>query len=141
MLREIDSRVWIEGAHIVADAAGVETQYDAEALAGMTDEELAAIGLERFEPPVPAAPVPAKIALWQARAILTQTPSGTPGQTLLDAANALVAASGDPVLETFWEYGVDVSRASPTLAALAAQLGLTGAQLDQLFRDAAVLAP
>ena len=78
-------------------------------------------------PPVPPQPVPAQVALWQARAVLAQ-------QGLLDAASAAVAASGNPVLTAVWDYGNVITRASPGLAQLAGALGLTEAQVDDLFR-------
>ena len=83
-------------------------------------------------PPPPAPPVPAQVALWQARAVLAQ-------QGLLDAASAAVAASGNPVLKAVWEYGNVITRASPGLALLAGALELTSEQVDDLFRAAAAL--
>lgn len=89
-------------------------------------------GADFAPPPVPPPPVPAQVALWQARAALAQ-------QGLLDAASAKVAASGNPVLTAVWEYGNVITRASPGLALLAGALGLTEAQVDDLFRAAAAL--
>lgn len=89
-------------------------------------------GAEFAPPPPPAPPVPAQVALWQARAVLAQ-------QGLLDAARAAVAASGNTVLKAVWEYGNVITRDSPGLADLAAALGLTDEQVDNLFRAAAVL--
>lgn len=89
-------------------------------------------GAEFAPPPPPAPPVPAQVALWQARAVLAQ-------QGLLDAARAAVAASGNTVLKAVWEYGNVITRASPGLALLAGALDLTEAQVDDLFRAAAAL--
>lgn len=78
------------------------------------------------------ADVPAQIALWQARAVLER-------RGLLAAANSAVTLAGDEVLRAVWEYGNVISRSSPGLAALANALGLSGADVDELFREAASL--
>ncbi len=78
------------------------------------------------------ADVPAQIALWQARAVLER-------RGLLTAANSAVALAGDDVLRAVWEYGNVISRSSPGLAGLASALGLSGADVDALFREAASL--
>jgi len=86
-----------------------------------------------FAPPVPAPPpVPVEAQLWQARAVLDQ-------MGLLATVNAAVAASENPALRAVWEYGNVITRDSPGLADLAAALGLTDEQVDNLFRAAAVL--
>jgi hypothetical protein len=38
-----------------------------------------------------------------------------------------------------WEFSIAVMRDDPTLAAMAAQMGLTSQQMDDLFRQAAAL--
>lgn len=87
----------------------------------------------KFVPPPPPPPaVPAQVALWQARAVLDQ-------MGLLATVNAAVAASESPALRAVWEYGNVITRDSPGLAALAEALGLTDAQVDDLFRAAAAL--
>lgn len=78
------------------------------------------------------ADVPVQIALWQARAVLER-------HNLLAAANSAVTLAGDEVLRAVWEYGNVISRSSPGLAALANALGLSGADVDELFREAASL--
>lgn len=88
-----------------------------------------------FHPPPfveDVADVPAQIALWQARAVLER-------RGLLAAANSAVTLAGDEVLRAVWEYGNVISRSSPGLAALASALGLSGADVDALFREAAAL--
>jgi predicted component of type VI protein secretion system len=57
---------------------------------------------------------------------------------LLDAVETAIAASPREV-QLAWEYSVSVQRDDPTLAAMAAQLGLTEQQMDDLFRQAAAL--
>jgi hypothetical protein len=86
-----------------------------------------------FAPPVPPSPaVPAEVQLWQARAVLDQ-------MGLLATVNAAVAASENPALRAVWEYGSVITRSSPGLAALAKAVSLNDAQVDDLFRAAAVL--
>lgn len=86
-----------------------------------------------FAPPVPPPPpVPVEVQLWQARAVLDQ-------MGLLATVNAAVAASENGALKAVWEYGNVITRSSPGLAALAEALGLTDAQVDDLFRAAAAL--
>lgn len=80
----------------------------------------------------PPEPVPEKIMLWQARAILDMTGS-------LAAANAAVAASKNPALKAVWEYGNEISRSSGVIDDLGAGIGLTKDQIDDLFRNAAAL--
>lgn len=78
-------------------------------------------------------PVPASVALWRARAALAEA-------GLIEAVNAGVAALG-PAAVQWWEYGAEVERAHPRIAQIAAALGLTDAQIDDLFRRAAVIEP
>lgn len=88
----------------------------------------------RIDPSLaPRATVPASIPLWRARAILRI-------DGLIDAADAAVAASGNPALIEVWQYGNEIDRASPGLASLASALGITDAQLDALFFRADALA-
>ena len=80
------------------------------------------------------APVPASIKASQARVALHRA-------GLLPAVTALVAApETDEEIRIFWEYEVDLDRTSPALNAMAAALGLTSAQLDDLFRTASQVA-
>lgn len=82
-----------------------------------------------FAPP----PFPEHVALWRARAALAEA-------GLIEAVNAAVASLGAAALQ-WWEYGTEVERAHPRIAQLAAALGLTDAQIDDLFRRAAVIEP
>jgi hypothetical protein len=59
---------------------------------------------------------------------------------LLDAANALIAASGNGPLQAFWEYATALQSDNAQIAALGAQLGLSAAQITALFTAAAALA-
>lgn len=91
--------------------------------------DLFANGVVTPAPPPPVA-VPATVAMWQAKAALQ-------GAGLLDKANGAVVASGSSVLEAFWSGAASIDRASPTLASIAAVLGLSDAQVDALFIAAA----
>lgn len=48
-------------------------------------------------------------------------------------------AAADPATQVWWDYSDTVERANPILNAVAAQLGLTSAQVDALFKTAATL--
>lgn len=78
---------------------------------------------------LPPIDVPALVTRFQARAALLEA-------GLLDQIEAAVAAS-DPLTREAWASATAFERSSPTIAVLAAALGLTGADLDALFRRAA----
>ncbi|SMH29794.1 hypothetical protein [Azospirillum agricola] len=82
--------------------------------------------------PAPPPPVPASVSAFQARAVLHR--SG-----LLPAVEAAMTASDDAEARLAWEYAVEFVRAGPLLTAVAAQLGLTDEQIDDLFREAATI--
>jgi hypothetical protein len=85
----------------------------------------------------PAAPVPPTISPRQARLWLVQH-----GVTLGQVDEAIASIADTVTRETVqveWEYGNEVHRASPWLAALGPVLGLDDATLDQAFREAATL--
>lgn len=87
----------------------------------------------------PPAKVPAEIAAWRGRAIMRLTPHGD--GTLYDAAVAAFEQL-DPQQRVVAEEvfnGTTYARISPTLAAMAALLGLTSEQVDALFVAAAQL--
>lgn len=86
--------------------------YDGEAAAGL--------------PPID---VPASVTRFQARAALHEA-------GLLDQIEAAVAAA-DPLTREAWASATAFERSSPTIAALAAALGLSLADIDALFRRAA----
>lgn len=86
-----------------------------------------------FSPPPPdPVAVPASVSIFQARTALRRA-------GIFDAAEAAVQASGDAEIQDAWVYATAFSRRSPTIAALASQLGLTDAQVDDLFRAAALI--
>lgn len=73
-------------------------------------------------------PVPAHVTMKQARLALLDA-------NLLDTVESNISAlpKADQIE---WEFSLTVQRASPLVASLAATLGLTDAQVDQLFVDA-----
>lgn len=83
--------------------------------------------------PAPPRDIPPNVAMWQAKAALQHA-------GLLDAANAAIAATGNPVLSFFWQSATSIDRASSTLARIAATLNMTPAQVDDLFIAAAAIA-
>ncbi len=91
----------------------------------ITDEEAEALR------PVPVPSVPQVVSRFQARAALHLA-------GLLDDVEAMMALPETPVLAKLaWADAQEFERGSPTIAALAGQIGLTEAQIDQLFMDAA----
>lgn len=57
---------------------------------------------------------------------------------LLETVQAVVA-NADASVQIEWEYADSFSRNWPTLLTMQAQLGLTDAQVDELFTQAAIL--
>lgn len=79
-----------------------------------------------------AAYVPPRVTPYQARKALSDA-------GIRQQVEAAVAASPLEVQDA-WEYATTVERNSPMIAALAAGLGLTDNQVDELFRSAALIA-
>lgn len=78
-------------------------------------------------PPV-ASPVPASVPAWKARAALREA-------GLLGSVVATVEAAGGRVLDA-WHHAPTWDRDSEFLASMSAALGMSPAQVDQMFRDA-----
>lgn len=92
--------------------------------------EFVASGPAPYVAPDPEpAPVPEKVSRYQARAALY-------GAGLLGAVDIAVAAS-DPLVQMAWADAGEFRRNSPAINTLGAALGLTDAQIDDLFRVAA----
>lgn len=77
----------------------------------------------------PVVPVPEKVSRFQARAALYQA-------GLLAGVESFVA-SASPLIQIAWADAQEFQRTSPTINTLAAQLGWTEGQVDDLFRAAA----
>lgn len=84
----------------------------------------------------PPPPVPDRVTMRQARLALL-------GAGLLDAVEPALASIPDPVqrqgAEITWEYSTEVQRNNALIGALASGLGLSSADVDNLFRVAATL--
>lgn len=106
------------------------------AVAGNRDYDALVASGEAIAPYVPPAPtVPASVKMWQARAVL-----GTMGlDKQIDARLGAMPGPEGFAARAAWEYAADVGRESPLVVALAKALGLTEAQLDQLFVSASSL--
>lgn len=77
----------------------------------------------------PAAQIPASVTPLQARRALLAAGK-------LAAVEAAVSAA-DQATQLAWQYAASFERASPFVASLATAVGLTDAQIDDLFRSAA----
>lgn len=80
----------------------------------------------------PPVPVPQTVNLWQAKAQLQIA-------GLLTTANTAIASLNNDAINSFWSNATTIDRSSPTLAMLAGVLGLSSAQVDQLFIAASAI--
>lgn len=76
-------------------------------------------------------PVPQQVTMRQARLALLNA-------GLLDDVEAVITAAGREA-QIQWEYASVVERSSPVIAIVQQQQGMTDAQIDDLFREAAKL--
>ena len=147
---------WENGTPPSADLLVSGTIYDAEDqplsgfyVAGAFKEPTpppSAWAANQVEPPekmavLGRAPVPAKVTNFQARAVLMQTPSPTPGVSLFqfvdDALRAGKSASPEAALAwQAWEQANDFYRNGALVNNLGMQFGLTASQIDAMFRAA-----
>lgn len=96
-----------------------------------TNEQKAAAQavVDSFDPNAPV--VPSEVSPRQARLALL-------GAGILDQVDAAIAQQPKAV-QVAWDYSVSVRRDNPLIAQIAAGLGMTEAQVDQLFITAATL--
>lgn len=80
----------------------------------------------------PPEPVPQVVTRFQARAALMQAGK-------LSAATAAVEASGDDFTKLAWAEASEWRRDSALVISMATAVGLTSAQIDDLFRTAATI--
>lgn len=96
--------------------------------------------VEAAAPPEPD-PEWYEVPAWRIRAIADVTPHG--GGTLIDSVNAAIAGITDPlekaVAQEVFFGGNTLRRDSVLLTTLAAGIGLTDAELDSLFQQAAAI--
>lgn len=131
-------------AHLIVDGVIVNTVVvdSLDALPGLIAEspgfgigDRYADGVFTKAPPEPVA-VPESVTRRQARQALLLA-------GLLDAVPAAIAAIPDAtqrqLAQIEWEDSLQFERSRPLLIALATALGLTSAQLDQLFISASAL--
>lgn len=101
---------------------------------------LAAIATGAVTPqsaPVAVPPVPMEVTNFQARAVLLNMP-GTVGATMLDDITMALQAVGGQAWQA-WEYANTISRGGVLVSQMAAQFGFSEEQLDDMFRQAAVI--
>lgn len=72
---------------------------------------------------------PMQVTAYQARAALLAA-------NLLDDVEAAVSVSPDRNLKLAWEHALHFERTSPMIASMAAALGMSDEQLDELFLNA-----
>ena len=107
-------------------------QYGRRWLERASPETLNSLGItvREVDPPEPGPPpVPEAVSMFQCRAILI-------ANELFDTVDAAMKAAGG-INEQAWEYATEVRRDSQLVLAMAAQLELTEAQIDDLFIAAA----
>jgi hypothetical protein len=91
---------------------------------------------QTFSPPPPyVAPVPETVSPRQARLALL----GIGMLSAVEQALAAIPGAQGAAARIDWEYATEVQRKSPLIAALGPALGLTSAQIDDLFRSAVTL--
>jgi hypothetical protein len=88
---------------------------------------------EGGQPAVPA--VPESVTNYQARTALLAA------GLFEQVDNAVKAQGATSAAYQAWEYANNVYRGSPLIAGLGQALGLTGEQIDNLFRAAAAIDP
>jgi hypothetical protein len=81
---------------------------------------------------------PREVTNFQARALLKSIPGSADGRSLCDGANDALQAMGGVPWQA-WEYTTVFPRDSQLIAEIGDQLGLTDAQLDQMFVQAAAI--
>ena len=116
------------GCSVIIGRADDRSTWVVEPLTPLTaeqEQQIAAL----FAAIDPSAPeVPLEVTPYQARCALDAA-------GLLDTVEAIVAQSPRQTRNA-WEYGITVDRHSPMIENLGAALGLTSAQIDNLFIQA-----
>jgi hypothetical protein len=100
-------------------------------LVELTDAEIADLAAEQAANAAKPEPVPPVVTRFQTKAALASA-------GLLDAVESAIGGS-DIVVRLAWSDALEFERASPTIAALASELSLSGEQVDDLFRLAATI--
>jgi hypothetical protein len=96
-----------------------------------SEDDVSVNEVAAYTQPVIAPQAPTVVTMRQARLALLQA-------GMLASVDAAVAA-GDEATKIAWEYSTEVQRDFPLVQTMKASLGLTEAQLDDLFTLAAAL--
>lgn len=116
-------------------SAGTLVDFDAthtNSVGALTVDEFQAFVAQVIaDPPPPAPPPITSVTPRQARLALSAA-------GLLDKVNAAVAAS-DQATQITWEFASLIERGDPLMTSLGNALGLSGDQIDALFKQAATL--
>jgi hypothetical protein len=113
-------------------AERVEVAADAPLREGyqrMTEAEYQAWVAAQPPPAEPTPEVPHSVTPWQMRRALNQLG--------LRATVEAAVAGADQDTKDGWEFALEIRRDNPLIAGMAAGLGLTSGQIDDLFRLAA----
>lgn len=84
--------------------------------------------------------VPDTIDAASARMLLRRIPHPVHGDMRAAVETMMTSPDADPDLADMWKYRPVLARNHPALNAMAAALGLSGEQVDDLFRAGAVIA-
>lgn len=122
-----DERIVSEEDRVVEGTTGPSQRLVSEGLEGNAWVKL----YEAYTPDPTPPPVPSSITPLQARKILR-------AYDLYDSAQAWIATQS-PEVQDEWEFALSIDRTNTTLMGAAVALGLTEAQLDQMFIEASVL--
>ena len=127
------------GSYAVSTAAGVDT-YTGTATDGSGFSISVPAGTPVWQAlnttPPASALLPDTVALWKIKIILSEQPSAAnAGKTLLDDANTAVAAAS-MATQIAWANAADVALTSPTLAGIAAALGMPTEEVATLYAAA-----
>ena len=114
----------IESGRLIGRGDAEWTDYLAWLAAGGIPEAMAIT-----TPPEPTDPIPLSVTRFQARAALWLA-------GLLDDAEAAIAQA-HPLSRIAWEQANVYRRDSPTVISIGQQLGLSEADIDELFKTAA----
>ena len=82
--------------------------------------------------------IPREVTNFQARALLLNMPGSAAGRSLFQDVDDTLRAMGGVEWQA-WEYTTIFPRDSQLIATLGTQMGLTDAQLDQMFIAASAL--